>query len=180
MIVLVKALLHWVLERNLLKCIWKSCKYLTQLKLFNSLDYIPITYFLSASVQFSCSVMSGSLQPHELQHTRPPCPSPTPGVHPNPYLSSQWCHPTISSSVVPFSSCPQSFPASGSFPMSQLFASHGQSTGVSASTSVLPVNTQDWSPLGWTGWISLQSKGLSRVFSNTTVQKHQFFSAQLS
>ena len=106
--------------------------------------------------------------------------SPTPGVHPNPCPSSQWCHPTISSSVIPFSSCPQSFPASGSFPMSQLFASGGQSIGVSASASVLPMNNQDWSPLEWTGWISLQSKGLSRVFSNTTVQKHQFFSAQLS
>ena len=123
--------------------------------------------------------MSDSLQPHEPQHTRPPCPSPTPGVYLNPRPLSWWCHPTISSSVVPFSSCPQSFPASGSFPMSQLFASGGQSIGVSASTSVLPMNTQDWSPLGWTGWISLQSKGLSRVFSNTTVQEHQFFCAQL-
>ena len=135
---------------------------------------------LSKSVQFSHSVMSNSLRPHEPQHTRPPCPSPTPGVYSNPCLSSQWCHPTISSSVVPFSFCSQSFPASGSFQMSQLFASGGQSIGVSASTSVLPMNTQDWSPLGWTGWISLQSKGLSRVFSNTTVQKHQFFSTQLS
>ena len=131
-------------------------------------------------VQFSCSVMSDSLWPHELQHARPPCPSPTPGVHPNSCPLSQWCHLTISSSVVPFSSCPQSFPASGSFQMSQLFASGCQSTGVSASTSVLPMNTQDWSPLGWTGWISWQSKGLSRLFSNTTVQKHQFFSTQLS
>ena len=134
----------------------------------------------STSVQFSLSVVSNSLWPHELQHARPPCPSPTPGAHPNPCPLSQWCHPTISSSVVPFSSCPQSFPASGSFQMSQLFTSGGQSIGVSASTSVLPMNTQDWSPLGWTGWISLQSKGLSRVFSNTTVQKHQFFGAQLS
>ena len=132
------------------------------------------------SVQFSRSVVSDSLRPHEPQHTRPPCPSPTPGVYPNPCPLSRWCHPTISSSVVSFSSCPQSFPASGSFQKSQLFMSGGQSTGVSASTSVLPVNTQDWSPLGWTGWITLQSKGLSRVFSNTTVQKHQFFSAQLS
>ena len=131
-------------------------------------------------VQFSRLVISDFLQPHEPQHTRPPCPSPTPRVHPNPCPSSQWCHPTISSSVVPFSSCPQSFPASGSFPMSQLSASSGQIIGVSASTSVLPMNTQEWSPLGWTGWISLQSKGLSRVFSNTTVQKHQFFGAQLS
>ena len=129
------------------------------------------------SVQFSCSVMSDSLRPHEPQHTRPPCPSPTPGVHPNPCPLSWWYHPTISSSVVPFT-CPQSFPASGSFQMSQLFASGGQSIGVSVSTSVLPMNTQDWFPLGWTGWISLQSKGLSRVLSNTTVQKHQFFGSQ--
>ena len=132
------------------------------------------------SVQFSLSVMSESLQPHDLQHTRPPCPSPTPRVYSNPSPSSQWCHPAISSSVVPFSSCPQSLPASGSFPMSQLFTWGGQSTGVSASTSVLPMNTQDWSPLGWTDWISLQSKGLSRVFSNPIDQKHQFFGTQLS
>ena len=123
--------------------------------------------------------MSDDLQPHEMQHARPPCPSPTPRVHPNSCPLSQWCHPTISSSVVPFSSCPQSFPASGSFQMSQLFASGSQSIGVSASTSVLPMSTQDWFPLGWTGWISLQSKRLSRVFSNTTVQKHQFFGTQL-
>ena len=128
----------------------------------------------------SCSVVSDSLWPHGLQHTRPPCPSPTPGVYPNSYPLSWWCHPTISSSVVPFFSRLQSFPASGSFQMSQLFTSGGQSIGVSASTSVLPMNTQDWSPLGCTGWISLQSKGLSRVFSNTTVQKHQFFGTQLS
>ena len=115
----------------------------------------------------------------EPQHARPPCPSPTPGVHQNSCPLNR-CHPTISSFVIPFSSCPQSFPASGSFPMSQLFASGGQSIGVSASTSVLPMNTQDWSPLGWTGWISLQSKGLSRIFSKTTVQKHQFFGTQLS
>ena len=132
------------------------------------------------SVQFSCSVMSDSLRPHEAQHARPPCPSPTPGVHPKPCQLSRWCHPAISSFLIPFSSCPQSFPGSGSFQMNQLFASGGQSIGVSASTSVLPMNTQDWSPLGWTGWISLQSKGLSRVFSNTTVQKHQFFGTQLS
>ena len=132
------------------------------------------------SVQFSRSVMSDSLRPHEPQRTRPPCPPPTPGVHPNSCPLSQWCHPTISFSVVPFSSYPQSFPASRSFQMSQLFASGGQSIGVSATTSVLPMNTQDWFPLGWTGWISLQSKGLSRVFSNTTVQKHQYFGAQLS
>ena len=136
--------------------------------------------FEFSSVQFSHSVLSDSLRPHESQHARPPCPSPTPRAYTNSCPLSQWCHPTISSSVVPFSSCPQSFPASGSFQMSQLFASGGQSIGVSASTSVLPMNSQDWSPLGWTGWISLQSKGLSRVFSNTTVQKHQFFGAQLS
>ena len=133
-----------------------------------------------SSVQFSHSVVSDSLRPHESQHARPPCPSPTPGVHPDSHPSSQWCHPAISSSVVPFSSCPQSLPASESFPMSQLFTSGGQSIGVSALASFLPKNTQDWSPFEWTGWISLQSKGLSRVFSNTTVQKHQFFGAQLS
>ena len=119
-------------------------------------------------------------QPHESHHARPPCPSPTPGVHSNSRPSSQWCHPAISSSVIPFSSCPQSLPASESFPMSQLFAWGGPSTGVSALASVLPMNIQDWSPLEWTSWISLQSKGLSRVFSNTTVQKHQFFGAQPS
>ena len=131
------------------------------------------------SVQFSHSVVSDSLWPHEPQHTRPPYPSPTPGVYPNSCPSSRWCHPAISSSVVPFSRL-QSFPATGSFPVSQLFAWGGQSIGVSTSSSVLPMNTQDWSPLGWTGWISLQSKGLSRVFSKTTVQKHQFFGTQLS
>ena len=140
----------------------------------------PSIFPIISSVQFSHSVVSNSSWPHELQHARPPCPSPTPRVHSNPCPSSQWCHPTISSSVVPFSSCPQSFPASGSFPMSQLFSSGGQSTGVSASASFLPKDTQDWSPLEWTGWISLQSKGLSRVFSNTTVQKHQFFGTQPS
>ena len=129
---------------------------------------------LDVSVQFSRSVMSDSLWPHESQYARPPCPSPTPGVHSYSCPLSQWCHPAISSSVVPFSSCPQSFP------MSQLFAWGGQRIGVSALASVLTVNIQDWSPLEWTGWISLQSKGLSRVFSNTTVQKHQFFSAQPS
>ena len=133
-------------------------------------------------IQFSSvqSVVSNSLWPHGPQHARPPCPSPTPGVYLNSCPLSQWCHPTISSSVIPFSSCLQSFPESGSFQMSQLFASGDQSTGVSASTSVPPMNTQDWSPLRRTSWISLQSKGLSRVFSNTTVQKHQFFGAQLS
>ena len=119
------------------------------------------------SVQFSCSVMTNSLRPRPVNHMdRPLCPSPTPGVHPNPCPLSRWCHPTISSSIVPFSFCPQSFPASGFFQMSQ-FSSGGQSIGISASTSVLPMNTQDWSPLGWTGWISLQSQGLSKVFSNT-------------
>ena len=136
-----------------------------------SILYLRIGKFsLLASVQFSRSAVSNSLRPHELQHARPPCPSPTPGVHSDSCPLSRWCHPAISSSVVPFSSCPQSLPASESF-----FAWGGQSIG-----SVLPKNTQDWSPLEWTGWISLQSKGLSRVFSNTTVQKHQFFSAQLS
>ena len=130
------------------------------------------------SVQLlSCVRLFG---PHELQHARPPCPSPTPEVHPNPCPSSQWCHPTISSSVIPFSSCFQSFPASGSFQMSQFFTSGGQSIGVSASISILPMNTQDWSPLGLTGLISLLFKGLSRVLSSTTVQKHQFFGTQPS
>ena len=127
------------------------------------------------SIQFSRSVVSNSLRPHEPQHNRPPCPSPTPGVHPNPCPSSQWCHPTISSFVIPFSSCPQSFPASGSFQMSQLFTSGDQSTRVSALASFLPKKSQGWSPSEWTGWISLQSKGLSRVFSNITLQKHEFF-----
>ena len=131
------------------------------------------------SVQFSCSVMSDSLRPHGLQYARPPCSSPTPGVYAHSWPLSRWCHPSISSSVVSFSRL-QSFPAPGSFQMSQFLASGGQSIGVSASTSVLPMNIQDWFPLGWTGWISLLSKGLSRVFSNTTVQKHQFISAQLS
>ena len=139
-----------------------------------------VLYFHISSVQFSHLVVSDSLRPHESQHARPSCLSPTSGVYPNTCPSSRWCHPAISSSVVPFTSYPQSFPALGSFPVSQLFALRGQSIGVSASTSVLPVDTQDWSPLGWTGWISLQSKGLSRVFSNTRVQKHQFFGAQLS
>ena len=133
-----------------------------------------------SSVQFGCSAMYNSLQSHRLQHARPPCPSPTPRVYSNSCPLSQWCNLTISSSVVPFSSCLRSFPASRSFPMSQFFSSGGQSFGVSVSTSVLPMNTQDWSPLGWTGWISLQSKGLSRVFSNTTVQKHQFVVTQVS
>ena len=133
-----------------------------------------------SSVQFTHSVVSDSLQPRGLQHTRPPCPSPPLGACSNSCPLSQWCHPTISSSVVPFSSCLQSFPASGYFQMSQFFTSGDQSIGLSASTSVLPMTTQDWFPLGCTGWISLQSKGLSRVFCNTTVQKHQFFGIQPS
>ena len=134
--------------------------------------------YMTYSVQFSRLVVSDSLQPHESQHARPPCPSPTPGVHPKPCPSSRWCHPAISSSVVPFSSCPQSLPASASFPMSQLFAWGGQSTGVSALASVLPVNTQDWSPLEWTGWISLQSKGLQE--SSPTPQFKSINSSVLS
>ena len=140
----------------------------------------PSSMVQFSAVQCSRSVMSDSLRPHGLQHARPPSPSPTPRVYPDSCPLSQWCHPTISSSVVPFSSHLQSFPTSGSFQMSQLFTSGGQSIGVSASTSVLPMNTQDRFPLGWTGGISLQSKGLSRVFFNTTVQKHQFFGVQLS
>ena len=149
---------------------------------FCSLIQLPIWHltFHVSSVQFSHSLVSNTLKPHGLQHARLPCPSPTPGICSNSSPSSRWCHPTIPSSVVPFSSRLQSFPASGSFPMSQFFASGGQRIGVSASTSVLPMNIQHWFPLGWTGWISLQSKGLSRVFSNTTVQKHQFFGTQLS
>ena len=150
----------------------KSLWHLTQITL------IKINQF--SSVQFSHSVMSDSLQPYELQHARPPRPSPTPGVHSNSRPSSPWCHSAISSSVVPFSSCPQSLPASESFPVSQLFAWGGQSTGISALASFLPKKSQGWSPSEWTGWISLQSKGLSRVFSNTTVQKYQFFGSQPS
>ena len=131
-------------------------------------------------VQFSLSVLSDSLQPHGMQHTRPPCPSPVPRVYSNSCPLSQWCHPIVSSSVIPFHSRLQCFPSSGSLQMSQLFALGGQSIGVSASTSVFPMNIQDWSLLGWIGWISLQFKGLSRVFSNTTIQKHQFFGIQPS
>ena len=142
-----------------------------------SIDVLTIQHWAMSgsqfsSVQFSRSVVSDSLRPHEAQHARPPCPSPTPGVHSGPRPSSRWCHPATSSSVVPFSSCPQSLPASESFPKSQLFAWGGQSTGASALASILPKKSQGWSPSEWTGWISLQSKGLSRVFSNTTVQKH--------
>ena len=136
--------------------------------------------FLFSCYQFSCWVVSDSSQPHESQHARPPCPSPTPWVHSNSHPSSRWCHPAISSSVIPFSSCPQSLPASESFPMTQLFSWSGQSTGVSALASFPPKKSQGWSPSEWTGWISLQSKGISRVFSNITVQKHQFFDAQPS
>ena len=147
----------------------------------NHLQKLPLELWrFFSSVQFSRSVVSNSLRIHGLQYARPPCPSPTSGVYSNSCPLSRWCHPTMSFSVIPFSSCLQSVPASGSFPVSHFFASGGQSIGVSASASVLPMIIQDWFPLGWTGWISLQSKGLSRVFSNTTVQKHQFFHTQLS
>ena len=150
-----------------------------------AVNTLLVQYLVSliTNLQFS-SVQSLShvrlFVPHELQHSRPPCPSPTPRVHPNSCPWSQWCHSAVLYSVIPFSSCPQSLPASESFPMSQLFSWGGQSSGVSALASFLPKNTQDWSPSEWTGWISLHSKGLSRVFSNTTFQKHQFFSTQLS
>ena len=149
-----------------------------------SCSHLLSTYCISillifSSVQFSRSVVSDSLRPHESQHARPPCPSPNPGVHSSSHPSSWRCHPAVLSSVVPFSPSPQSLPASESFPMSQLFAWGGQSIGISASASVLPKNTQDWSPLGWTGWISLQSKGLSRVFSNTTVQSTNYSALSL-
>ena len=181
-----------VFKWDLKRFFWfRELKQINESIKFTFIELIFIEYLLclnkyknfwshGASVQFSCSVMFDSLRPNELQHPRPPCPSPTPRIHSNSRPSSQWCLPAISSSVIPFSSCPQSLPASESFPMSQLFAWGGQSTGVSALASVLPKNTQDWSPLEWTGGISLQSKGLSRVFSNITVQKHQFFGAQLS
>ena len=147
---------------------------------YSDIYFCPASTLSFSSVQFSRSVLSNSLRPHGLQHARPPSPSWTPGVYPNSCPLSWWYHPTISFTIVPFSSCPQSFPASGSSQMSQLFASGGQSIAVSASASVLPMNIWDWFPLGWTGWISLQSNGLSRVFSKTTVQKHQFFCTQLS
>ena len=153
----------------------------TLIKVFyNRYSLFTYLFILFSSVQFSHSAMSKSLWSHGLKHVRLPCPSPTPGTYSNPCALSQWCHPTVSSSVVPFSSHLQSFPASESFQRSQLFTSGVQSIGVSASASVLPMSIQDWLPLRLTGWISLQSKGPSRVFSNTTVQKHQFFSAQLS
>ena len=155
--------------KNLYKDIWLASKHMKR---------CPVSF---SSVQFSSvTQLCLTLRPHELQHARPPCPSPTPRVHSNSRPSSRWCHPAISSSVIPFSSCHQFLPASESFPVSQLFAWGGQSIGVSASASVLPKNPQDWSPSEWTGWVSLQSKGLSRVFSKTTAQKHQFFGAQLS
>ena len=166
---------HW--QRSLAATVHDVTKSRIQLGQLSMQACVSVEF---SSVQFSRSFVSNSLWPHESQHARPPCPSPTPGVHSDSCPLSQWCHPAISSSVVPFSSCSQSLPASGSFPVSQLFAWGGQSIRVSASASFLPVNTQDWSPLGWTGLITLQSKALSRVFSNTTVQKHQFFSAQLS
>ena len=144
------------------------------------IEKIEHVYMMEYSVQFHHSVVSNSLWPHGLQQARPPCPSPAPGVYSNSCPLSRWCHPAILSSVIPFSCRLQSFPASGSFQMSQLFVSGGQSIRVSVSTSILSMNIQDWSPLGWIGWVSLQFKGLSRVFSNTTVQKHQFFGAQLS
>ena len=159
-----RQILYWLIyQRSPEFCVYFIKKHLVNFTILFACECI-------SSFQFSHSVVSNSLQPHKLQHARPPCPSPTPEVHSNSCSLSRWCHPAISSSVVPFSSCPQSLPASGSFPMSQLFAWGGQSAGVSASASVLPMNTQDWSSLGWTGWISLQPKGLSRVFSNTTVQ----------
>ena len=171
--------LHWIVLALLSKIGWLriSGLFLDFKILYNLLYLSFISLVYMSWVQSLSRVWLWLREP---QHARPPCPSPTPGGHPNPCPSSWWCHPTISSSVVPFSSCPQSFPASGCFQVSQLFASGGQSIRVSASTSALTMNTRDWSPLGWTCWISLQSKGLSRVFSNTIVQKHQFFGAQLS
>ena len=148
---------------------------------FTSHSFLQYNFYCRILLQFSSVTQScPTLRPRESQHARPPCPSPTPRVYPNSCPSNWWCHPAISSSVLPFSSCPQSLPASESFPMSQLFEWGSQSIGVSASASFLPMNTQDWSPLEWTGWISLQYKGLSGVLSNTTVQKHQFFGTQLS
>ena len=165
--------------KALLVLSWNGLWFVCVFPLDFSVHRVGSILFCSADCQFSHLVVSDSLWACESQHTRPPCLSPTPRVYPNPCPLSRWCHPAILSSVVPFSSCPQSLTSSGSFPMSQVFAWGGQSIGVSALASFLPMNTQDWSPLGWTGWTSLQSKGLSRVFSNTTVQKHQFFGTQL-
>ena len=175
--------MRWSLKSSIKGTVKLKLEFLLNIQLILIIchSYILGSYhrdWMSESVN-SVQSMSNSLQPHGLQHAMPPCPSPTPGVYSNSFPLSRWYHPTISSSIVPFFSCLQSFPASGSFSMSQFFTSGGQRIGVSASTSVLPMNTQDWAPLGWTSWISLQSKGLSRVFSNTTVQKHQFFGAQL-
>ena len=160
----------WYERIKLSKTFWESWAFLSLL-----LDYSLHDLLWVLKVQFSCSVLSDTLWPHALQHARLPCPLPTPRACSNSCPSSQWCHPTSSSSIVPFSSCLQSFPASGSFPMSQFFPSGGQSIGVSASASVLPMNIQDWFPLEWTGWISWESKGLSRVFSNTINRKCWFF-----
>ena len=184
---IVTTIMKWIYCKHTVSALKKSEFYYFQMprkiiyQIFHNSDWKYTKYRpICSSVQFSCSVVSNPLWLHGPQHARLPCPSPTPGAYPNSCPLSRWYHAAISSSVIPFSSCPQSFPASESFQMSHLFASSGQSIGVSASTSVLPMNTQDWSPWGWTGWISLQSKGLSRVFSNTTVQKHQLFGAQLS
>ena len=173
--------MYWIIHTCCYKCIVSSIDKWTKIKKKITEKKIILKYeaFINLSDQISHSVVSDFLPPHESQHTRPPCPSPTPGIHSDSYPSSQWCHPAISSSVVPFSSCPQSLPVSESFPMSQLFTWGGQSTGVSAIASFLPKKSQGWSS-EWTDWISLQFKGLSRVFSNTTVQKHQFLGAQLS
>ena len=167
--------IYWWMKWKFISAFLYWTLYFCHYVIFSVNCYWKYDYYGISSVQFSHSVMC-SLRHHGLQHTRPPCPSPAPRVHSNSCPLSRWCHPTISSSVFPFSSCLQSFPASGSFQMSQLFTWGGQSVGVSASTSVLPVTIQDWFPLEWTGCISLQSKGLSRVFSNTTVQKHQLSS----
>ena len=200
--IITTSLLSSLLALGLLRCwnkkLWKyswpgllpHAKYSTSCYTSNTSPHIFLPLHVlntTSSLHFYCfhpqsshSVMCDSLWPHWLQHARSPCPLPTRGVYSNSCPLSWWCHPAISSSVTPFSSCHQSLPASGSFPMSQFFISGGQTTGVPASASVLPMNIQDWFPLGWTGWISLLSKGLSRVFSNTTVQEHQFFGAQLS
>ena len=174
----------WVIQPSISYDVTLHVSWISRVTMY-SLDIFLSSSLQSSSilcnlVQFSHSVLSDSLWLHESQHARPPCPSPAPRVHSNSCPSSRWFHPAISYSVIPFSSCPQSLPASGSFPMSQLYTWGGQSIGVSASALVLQMNTQDWSPLGWTGWISLQSKGLLRVFSDTTVQKHQFFGVWLS